>query len=107
MVQLLTGEQRPTAVIAYELAEAMATVHAAHLLGIRIPEDLSVILFHNCRDARYFLPFHTVSNMMTEVGIESIRMLLKKIETPEVPLEAQVIPPVILNGATCLPPLKK
>jgi DNA-binding LacI/PurR family transcriptional regulator len=104
---LLTQGDRPTAVIAYELAEAMAIVHAAHLRGLRIPEDLSIILFHNRRDDRYFLPFHTVSNVMAEVGAEAVRMLLEKIENPEVALAARVIPAVIIGGATCMSPTRK
>jgi LacI family transcriptional regulator len=104
---LLTGDDKPTAVLAYELGEAMAIVHAAHLLGLRIPADLSIILFHPRRDDRYFLPFHTVSNVMTEVGEEAVRMLLEKIEDPEAARAARVIPAVLIEGATCLPPRHK
>jgi LacI family transcriptional regulator len=101
---LLTGAHCPSAVIAYEIGEAMAVLHAAHSLGLRIPQDLSIILFHNRRDDRYFLPFHTISNVMTEVGTGAVAMLLEKIETPETVLPAQVVPVVLLEGATCLPP---
>ena len=101
---LLARDDRPTAVLAYELAEAMAVVHAAHLLGLRIPEDLSVLLFHNRIDDRYFFPFHTVSNVMEEVGAGAVGMLLEKIGSPEVPLPARVVPVTLLGGATCMPP---
>lgn len=101
---LLSRDDRPTAVLAYEMAEAMAVVHAAHLLGLRIPEDLSLVLFHSRIDDRYFLPFHTVSNMMEEVGQGAVGMLLEKIRNPEAALAATVIPVVLLEGATCMPP---
>lgn len=101
---LLTGEARPTAIVAYELAEAMAVVHAAHQLGLQIPADLSVILFHNRLDDRHFIPFHTVSNRMTEVGMGAVALLLEKIENPGISLPAKVIPVTLLEGATCLPP---
>ena len=100
---LLAQENRPTAVVAYELAEAMAVVHAAHILGLRIPQDLSLIQFHHWIDDRYFIPIQTVSNAMTEVGMEAVEMLLEKIENPQTPLPARVVPVTMLEGATCMP----
>jgi LacI family transcriptional regulator len=101
---LLTRDDRPTAIVAYELAEAMAVVHAAHLLGLRIPEDISIIQFHNRRDDRYFLPFHTISNVMEAVGKEAVAMLLEKMKHPEAALPPRAVPVVLIEGATCLPP---
>jgi LacI family transcriptional regulator len=101
---LLSRSDRPTAVLAYEIREAMAVARAALQLGLRIPQDLSVILFHNRLDDRYCLPFHTVSNMMEEVGTEVVNLLLRKMEDPETALPAQVVPVKMLEGATCMPP---
>jgi DNA-binding LacI/PurR family transcriptional regulator len=101
---LLARDDRPTAVIAYELAEAMAVVRAAYVLRLRIPEDLSLIQFHHWVDDRFFVPIHTVSNAMEMVGINAVDLLLEKIERPEVPLPARVVPVTMLDGATCLPP---
>lgn len=101
---LLTARtDRPSAVLAYEFAEAMAIVHAAHHLGLRIPQDLSILLFHNRVDDRYFLPFHTVSNQMEQVGREAVGMLWEKIRNPDGMLPARTVPEAILEGATCLP----
>lgn len=102
--QLLARDDRPTAVVAYELAEAMAVVRAAYAAGLRIPEDLSIIQFHNRIDDRYFLPMHTISNVMEQVGVEAIGMLLEKMKNPEIALPARIVPEVLLEGATCLPP---
>ena len=101
---LLERSDRPTAVVAYELAEAMAVVRAAHVLGLRIPQDLSLIQFHHWVDDRFFVPIHTVSNAMEQVGRNAVDMLLEKIERPEVPLPARVVPVTMLEGATCMPP---
>lgn len=101
---LLAGPNQPTAVVAYEMAEAMAVVHAAHFQGLRVPEDLSVVVFHHWVDDSYFLPFHTIYNAMTEVGVGAVEMILEKIETPEVPVPTRVVPVRLLDGATCLPP---
>lgn len=101
---LLRGTDRPTAVIAYEQAEAMAVVRAAHLLGLHIPEDLSLVQFHNNIDDRCFIPVHTVCNMMKEVGEGAVDMLVEKMENPERALPARVVTEVLLEGATCVPP---
>lgn len=102
-IALLRGGNRPTAIVAYELAEAMAVVHAAQQLGLRIPADLSLILFHNRIDDRYFLPMHTISNAMEQVGRGAVQLLLEKLEYPQVPLPTRAVPAELLHGATCTP----
>jgi DNA-binding LacI/PurR family transcriptional regulator len=105
--ELLKSDNAPTAILAYELAEAMAVVHAAHQLGRRIPHDLSIVLFHSRLDDRYFLPFHTISNQMEEVGRGAVAMLLEKIDNPQVLLPTRTIPARFLEGKTCQTPVKK
>ncbi len=102
---LLERDERPTAIVAYELAESMAIVRAAYTLGLRIPEDLSIIQFHHWIDDRVFMPMQTVTNAMEEVGQKAVDMLLEKIQNPEVPLPARVVPVSMMNGGTCMPPL--
>ena len=104
---LLREENCPTAVLAYEISEAMAIVHAAHRLGLHIPQDLSIVLFHNRLDDRFFLPFHTISNQMEQVGREGVAMLLEKMNNPTIPLSTRAIMPVLLKGMTCQPPISK
>jgi DNA-binding LacI/PurR family transcriptional regulator len=41
---------------------------------------------------------------MEMVGRNAVDLLLEKIERPEVPLPARVVPVTMLEGATCLPP---
>jgi LacI family transcriptional regulator len=101
---LLARDDRPTAVVAYELTEAMAVVHAVQLLGLRIPEDVSLIQFHNRIDDRYFIPIQTVSNAMEVLGAEAVGLLLRKIEDPEAASPASAVPVEMLDGATCMPP---
>ncbi|MFN3648473.1 MAG: LacI family DNA-binding transcriptional regulator [Armatimonadota bacterium] len=103
-VRLLNTRDRPTAVVAYELTESMAVVRASLLLGLRIPEELSLIHFHSHVDERCFLPIHTVSNMMQQVGEGAVSMLLEKIENPNQTLPSRAVPEVLLEGATCMPP---
>lgn len=101
---LLESENRPTAIVAYELAEAMAFVHAAHQTGQQVPQDLSILVFHNRLDDRPFRPFHTVTNEMEAVGRGAVAMLLEKIEAPTHVLPTRTVPLVLRPGATCQPP---
>ncbi len=101
---LLACDDRPTAVVAYELVEAMAVIRAASVLRLQIPEDLSLIQFHHGIDDRFFVPIQTVSNAMEQVGISAVDMLLEKIENPETPLPERSIPVTMLEGATCMSP---
>ncbi|HLK58291.1 MAG TPA: LacI family DNA-binding transcriptional regulator [Chthonomonadaceae bacterium] len=104
---LLEPESRPTAIVAYELTEAMAVVYAAHHLGLRIPQDLSLIHFHHWLDDRFFIPIQTVTNAMVEVGKEAVEMLFDKIANPQTALQARVVPVEMMEGATCMPPSTK
>ena len=104
---LLARPGRPTAVIAYELAEAMAFVHAAGRLGLRIPEDLSLLTFHWGIDHRLCLPITTVTNAMRQVGREAVRMLVTKIDNGRQPLPSRAVPVDLLKGMTCGPPASR
>lgn len=98
---LLARPDRPTAVVAYELTEAMAIIHAAQQVNLRIPEDLSLIHFHHWIDDRFFKPIQTVTNAMEVVGAQAVAMLLDKIENPTVALPARVVPIRMMEGVTC------
>ena len=63
--------------------------------------------FHNGIDDRGFIPIHTVSNVMREVGEAAAAMLQQKIESPDQALPALAIPEVMLGGATCIPPANR
>lgn len=102
--RLLSQENRPTAVVAYELTEGMAVIHAAHILGLRIPQDISLIQFHHWNDDRFSIPVQTVSNEMAEVGSKAVEMLLEKIDSPQTAIPVRVVPVRMLEGATCMPP---
>jgi len=104
--ELLARPGRPTALVAYELAEAMAFVHAAYRLGLRIPEDLSLVMFHWGIDHRLCLPITTVTNAMRRVGREAVQMLVEKIDSGGQSLPSRAVPVDLLEGGTCGPPAR-
>lgn len=107
MVRALQQEL-PTAIVAYDHAIAAPFYHVACVeMGLRIPEELSLLLMHH-------EPFHEVGNHVTtwgipfrEVGRRAVEALLKRISNPE-----EILPPAAIDfdfsplyeGATCAPP---
>jgi LacI family transcriptional regulator len=76
-----TRGERPTAVFAANDQSAMHLVEVAAELGLRIPEDLSVVGFDNVPEtAMVNPPLTTVAQPLHRMGAEALRMLLDVLE---------------------------
>ncbi len=76
--ELLSRDQRPTAIFASNDQAAMGVYQVAQELGLRIPEDLSVIGFDNIMESKY-LRLTTVDQFISEMGFVATQMLIKLI----------------------------
>jgi LacI family transcriptional regulator len=109
--QLLSGEDRPTAVLAYSEGEGQSVICAANAIGLSVPRDLSVLAFSAFG---YFVAGHFVSVVAVpteEMGRRAVRMLLEKLKQPELLCPPQrvkyglgkerdtIAPPHSVNGA--------
>jgi len=74
--ELLALENRPTAIFASNDQMAMGVVQVAHELGMRIPEDLSLIGFDNIPESKY-LGLTTVDQFIFEMGYVATQILIK------------------------------
>lgn len=83
--QLLSLSPRPTAIFAANDQSALGVYEAAGELGLRIPEDLSVIGFDNIPEAQ-FQNLTTIDQFLVEMGSIATRMLIKIINNE--PLES-------------------
>jgi len=73
----------PTALIVGGEDMALPVVSALHLLGKRIPEDVSVISFENAGISRYLTPMHTtISQPFEELGALSVKTAIDLAEHP-------------------------
>jgi len=84
--ELLALENPPTAIFASNDQMAMGVFQLAEELGIRIPEDLSVIGFDNITESKY-MGLTTVDQFISEMGYVATQMLIKIING--IPLEDQ------------------
>ncbi|GMA94963.1 hypothetical protein GCM10025881_17870 [Pseudolysinimonas kribbensis] len=74
---ILRGPGRPTAVFACSDLMALGVYDAAKDLGLRIPDDLSVIGFDDVPEAGWATPtLTTVRQPLTEMGSAAMRLLL-------------------------------
>jgi LacI family transcriptional regulator len=83
--RLLAGPHRPTAVFAANDLSAIATVEAAAALGLRVPDDLSVIGFDNVPESALCTPpLTTVDQPIRQMGQRAVELLVQMI-SGEVP----------------------
>jgi LacI family transcriptional regulator len=80
---LLSLPEPPTAIFAFNDAIAIGTMRAAHELGVRVPDDLSVIGFDDIAYATMVGPMlTTVRQPLGELGRTAVNLLLRLLEHP-------------------------
>jgi LacI family transcriptional regulator len=79
--RLLSLSQPPTAIFAANDQSAIGTIEAARDMGLRVPEDLSVVGFDNIPEAAYLHPgLTTVDQFIDRMGYAATEMLIRLIE---------------------------
>lgn len=77
-----TGASRPTAVTCYNDLVAIGVCRALHELGLRVPDDVSVIGFDDIPLVEYLpVPLTTVRMPKNEMGQVAAQMLIRHIES--------------------------
>jgi DNA-binding LacI/PurR family transcriptional regulator len=93
-VQLLSRAGRPTAIFAANDLTCVGALSAAAALGIRVPEELSLVGFDNSNLARLrALWLTSVDGTAYAMGQQAARILLARIEHPDAPGQTELIPP--------------
>lgn len=78
--ELLALPNRPTAIFAANDISAIATVDAAADLGLRVPDDLSVVGFDNVPESALSSPaLTTINQPIREMGQRAIELLVRLI----------------------------
>jgi DNA-binding LacI/PurR family transcriptional regulator len=78
---LLTGTPDLTAVYSSSLAQTVGLLHAASELGIRVPDDLSVVSHDDMPIAEYLSPPITaISRPLAELGAAAVDALIEQLD---------------------------
>ena len=103
-ISWLSRNDRPTAVITCGHKEMVAVMRAAGVVGLRIPQDLSVVSFtwggieqHTLGVTKIFLPEY-------EIGKQAVDMLAQKIDAPATPLPRRILKCQWRDAQTVAPP---
>jgi len=83
VARTLSSEERPDGWIAFSDHDAMRVIHVAKGLGLRIPEDLSVIGMNDVEGSSFFSPAITSIHIpFRECGIACVDALLRLLDNP-------------------------
>jgi LacI family transcriptional regulator len=102
---LLSGADRPTAVMLYSENDLPALLCAAAELKLSIPRDLSVLEFFPVEPAVAGMRVSVVPIPTGEMGRRAVAMLLRKIEDPNEPCAAEAVPYRAVTTDTVAPPV--
>lgn len=105
-LQLLCLDRRPTAIVAHNDFVAMGVYRAASQLGLRIPEDLSVVGYDDHPEAARCAPgLTTFQNKVDDLATACLELLLDVASGRVKGWQHRVIEaPFVLRGSTGRPP---
>jgi LacI family transcriptional regulator len=75
---------RPTAIVAFNDIHATAILKALHDLGLRVPDDISVVGQNNQEFTPYLVPpLTTVVHAVQQLGRQGVELMLQRLAWPE------------------------
>jgi LacI family transcriptional regulator len=94
----------PTAIFVGADATAFGIIAASHEIGLRIPDDLSLISFDGLPvGALLDPPLSTIVQPIGEMGKKGVELLVRRIETPKASLERIILPVTLETRASAAP----
>lgn len=100
--KMLDMKDKPTAIFATSDLNAIGAINAANDKGLQVPEDISVVGYHDTKIASLFRPKLTViSQPIYDCGAVAIRMLIKKIKGEELRDNVMLLPHQLVVRDSC------
>lgn len=94
-----------TAIFVGNDSMALGVLHAMHELGLRCPDDVSLVGFDDYPEAAFFSPaLTTIRQDFDEIGRLSVALLLDLIEKDAPPAQHVVLEPKLVVRASAAPP---
>jgi LacI family xylobiose transport system transcriptional regulator len=80
---LLTGDERPTAIFAGSDLQALGVLEAVRELGMRVPDDLSLVGYDDIPLAKWVSPrLTTIRQPLRRMAEEATRLVIRMSEAP-------------------------
>jgi GntR family transcriptional regulator, arabinose operon transcriptional repressor len=99
----LSSSQRPTAILAANDQVAIALYRAAAAVGLRVPQDLSVVGFDNLDISSHLdPPLTTVAQPFMKIGETAVELLLRRIRGEAGHLQQITLTPELVIRQSCL-----
>jgi LacI family transcriptional regulator len=91
-LRLLRAQRPPTAIFLANDVMAIGAINAAHEIGLRVPEDISIVGFDDIPFSNYTNPpLTTVHQPAFEKGVRAAKLLINLLETQK-PQESIILP---------------
>jgi LacI family transcriptional regulator len=98
--RLLSLDNPPSAIFAANDQSAIGVFQMAEELGLRIPENLSVVGFDNISEAKY-LGLTTIDQFLADMGYVAIRMLIKMINNEPLGEQIHLMQTRLVERSSC------
>jgi len=104
-MRLLKQAPHVTAIFALTDAIAVGVLRAASELGIRVPQELSVVGFDDLLLASHVIPrLTTVAQSVEKIGHKATELLLRQIQNPDLPPETTTLDTkLVIRESTAAP----
>lgn len=104
--RLLSRAVRPTAILAYNDVAAIGAMSAADDLGLRVPQDLSLVGYDNTHLARIRrISLTSVDNAGFGIGVQAGRYLIERLADPTLVARLFMVATTLeVRGSTATPP---
>jgi LacI family transcriptional regulator len=101
-IQLVNRVERPTAIFSSNDVMAFGVMDAVRDLGLKIPEDISVVGFDDISQASQTRPaLTTVRQPLEQMGSLAAKMLLEMLETNEIKVQKIELPTQLIVRDSC------
>ncbi|MDT8862491.1 LacI family DNA-binding transcriptional regulator [Alkalihalobacillus sp. MEB130] len=95
-------EDLPSAFFIASDAMAIGAMRASHELGIKIPDDISIVSFNDVEMASFTQPALTTIKVYTEeMGKAAVKLLIDRFEGREIPFKLEIPTKLIVRESSC------
>ena len=106
--QLFAQERHFSAIFAATDTNALGIMQAAEEIGLRIPEDLSLLGFDNIRDSGLpRIELTTIEQPMKMLASVAVDTLLDKIQNEQAGYSHRILSPTLVERSSCAPYRKR